>query len=138
MTQRINLQYSIKLHELEDEVTRLIAKVQTNAANTSDTLSGLHESGISCLTLSTLERIEQFRQNLADMDHTLHDVQNIIKGYLNYKSSEQQEANEIYPTVSEEHLSNLQEKINNFKESLDENPDQQPANGDKGAPHTTQ
>ena len=50
MTQRINLQYSIKLDELESEVSRLIAKVQSNASNTSGVLSALHESGVSCLT----------------------------------------------------------------------------------------
>ena len=136
MTQRINLQYSIKLDELESEVSRLIAKVQSNASNTSGVLSALHESGVSCLTLSTLERIDQFRQNLADMDHALNDVHNIIKGYLNYKSSEQQPTNEVYPAVSEEHLDSLQQKINNFKESLNENPDQQPVNGNESTTHT--
>ena len=83
-----------------------------------------------------MERIDQFRQNLADMDHTLNDVHSIIKGYLNYKSSEQQPNNDVYPAVSEEHLDNLQQKINNFKESLNENPDQQPVNGNESTSHT--
>tara|TARA_Y100000034_G_scaffold34563_1_gene42400 strand:- start:920 stop:1297 length:378 start_codon:yes stop_codon:yes gene_type:complete len=86
MGQRINIQYSVDIDELATEVGRLIESahlLHTGVWTPDDRLGGL--------TNETLERIDEIRLELADIDHRLNDVANIISGYLYYKVNEGQQ-----------------------------------------------
>jgi len=139
MTQRINLQYSIKIEELESEVLRLLTKTHGNMHAVATTLSAFHESGVPCLTVENIQRIDDLRVSLADMDHTLLDVQNIVRGYVQYASEPPTPDQELYKEPhQEEGLGELQTKLRQFRDTLqdshNENSDQAQEIGNEGAP----
>ena len=95
MGQRINIQYSIDVDNLDEEVKRLLDKANSELLvltnfNTSDPLS-----------LKSLESIDQLRRGLAQVDATLQDVSAIIGGYVTYKASENMP--QPQPVEAEEH-----------------------------------
>tara|TARA_R100000234_G_C4979033_1_gene169868 strand:+ start:251 stop:580 length:330 start_codon:yes stop_codon:yes gene_type:complete len=81
MSQRISIQYSISLDELEEEVQRLLEKSFNKISNLSDVKIS------SRLSLGAIEDIDEVRQELASIDATLQDVIAIITGYVSYKTT---------------------------------------------------
>jgi len=90
MGQRINIQYSVDMDDLVDEVGRLLQEAHTQ-------YHGLWEGeeAWSGLTNETIEKVDQIRQELTAVDHRLNDVVNIISGYLYYKAQEMNPAPEV-------------------------------------------
>jgi len=82
MGQRISIQYTIDIDDLEAEVDRLLKSVGQKLKN----LSGCHLN--SELSLKTLENIDEIRLALASADATLQDVSAIVNGYISYKASD--------------------------------------------------
>ena len=82
MGQRISIQYTIDIDDLEVEVDRLLKSVGQKLKN----LSGCHLD--SDLSLKTVEKIDEIRVALASVDSTLQDVSAIVNGYVSYKASE--------------------------------------------------
>jgi len=83
MGQRINIQYSVDMDDLVDEVGRLLQEAHTQYHGVwagEDTWAGL--------TNETIEKVDHIRQELTAVDHRLNDVVNIISGYLYYKAQE--------------------------------------------------
>tara|TARA_R100001082_G_C4282016_1_gene124294 strand:+ start:239 stop:553 length:315 start_codon:yes stop_codon:yes gene_type:complete len=80
MGQRINIQYSIDIDDLQDEVDRLFNK----SLNKLNNLSKLAFD--NPLSLGASQGIDDIRAGLADVDATLHDLQGIINGYISYKT----------------------------------------------------
>jgi len=125
MSQRVNIQYSIKLDELADEVKRLLEKVQTNLETLS---AGDIAVGGNLLSLETLRGITQHREDLAEIDHRLLDVMNIVSGYISFHTNEtyntqreqvvQQTSQDPTPTQT---LETLEDKLQLFRTSLEDN-----------------
>jgi Mg2+ and Co2+ transporter CorA len=96
MGQRINIQYSIDIDDLPDEVSRLLQ-------NATQELDKLSNSNITDpLSLSGLESISELRKGLANVDAVLQDVSAIVNGYLSYKvaPSQPQQSEEIKHEVT--------------------------------------
>lgn len=81
--QRINIQYSIAMDELPDEVHRVYKKsleqlrdIQLPEFQTSELLNS-----------SVTKLIDEARQDLAKVDLMLSDVQSIINSYVEYEIS---------------------------------------------------
>jgi|TARA_R110000824_G_scaffold51952_2_gene144446 hypothetical protein len=98
MGERINLQYTIELDELEVEVDRLLSAAR-DQLNTMEL--PLPDGDIQpTLSLSTLENIDNTRQKLAKLDYCLRDITNIIGAYVNYRTALSQESEPDNPQES--------------------------------------
>ena len=81
--QRINIQYSIDLEELPTEVKRLYEQAASKLGEGA--LPELREENL--LSSSTIKIIDQVRQNLAQSDIVLKDIQSIVSSYVEYELS---------------------------------------------------
>jgi len=86
MGQRINIQYSVDIDDLGEEVQRHIEdtfarylSLQTHCGTTDGDVLLSHEM---------IEKIDKIRLELAAIDHRLNDASNIIYGYLHYRAQE--------------------------------------------------
>ena len=110
MGQRVNIQYSVELEDLEKEVNRLYSNAITHLASLPHASLNLGTEG--------LEKIDSFRQKLAKVDIMLGDVQNIVEGYVRFKT--QPTTPQLSQDVIEEQFpSDLAEKIDKLKVMLD-------------------
>ena len=110
MTQRVNITYSVEIDQLDTEVQRLI---KDGLIRIQEVVSKCNSIDLALpLTLEVYQNIDDIRQQMAKADIILNDVSNIINGYLSYMSRppEQQQP----PSMDE-----LQNKINEFKETMD-------------------
>jgi len=98
MKQRVNIQYSIDIEDLEPEVERLVGAV-------GDRVQALHgntkfSSGV--LGFSTLATIEELRMELANIDFMLADITKIVNAYVSYQSQQAAAAEENPGEVSQQ------------------------------------
>tara|TARA_R110000824_G_scaffold400526_1_gene608196 strand:- start:959 stop:1312 length:354 start_codon:yes stop_codon:yes gene_type:complete len=109
---RVNISYSIRLSNLEDETQRLLfgcfEKLKKLEHNIDD------KDFKSVLIPSTLDKISQIREVLSEADYMLDDVSKIIIGYENFKNNTTEEAEE--EAIAE--IDALKQKIDEFKETL--------------------
>ena len=122
MGQRVNIQYSVGLEELQGEVDRLFARAIKEldlAAPVGGTLK---------LKLGTegLEKLDVLRRKLARIDIMLGDVQNIVEGYVRFKTQPAQPQVPDFSSSSEElEIEQLEDRIAKFKEMFDAQSDQE-------------
>ena len=110
MGQRINVQYSVDMDDLHNEVGRLLLGV-------SDSIQCLRcdtAGGPEVMSLKTIEGIDSLRQELAKIDHTLRDVTAIVSSYVAYHAElsmqrtmpldepQDQEVNDEIPTQEQD------------------------------------
>jgi hypothetical protein len=120
MGQRVNIQYSVELSDLDREVNRLFDLAVKELEETA--MRWRRDSIV--LDLSGIQMIDQHRQTLTRTDVALGDIQKIVQGYVQFKSAPpQQEEVPVSPNDGEE--SELQQKIVRFKEMLNEVPNQE-------------
>tara|TARA_R100000234_G_C4920812_1_gene144062 strand:+ start:45 stop:368 length:324 start_codon:yes stop_codon:yes gene_type:complete len=81
MSQRVNIQYSVEIENLQETVDYLYNKVLTRM----DRLNQNMTETTSFLDLELIEEIDQIRLELAQIDTQLSDIDNIVKGYLKFK-----------------------------------------------------
>jgi len=81
MSQRVNIQYSIEVDNLQETVDYLYDKVIKRV----DRLNQSMVETSSFLDIALIEEIDQFRLELAQIDTQLSDIDNIVKGYLKFK-----------------------------------------------------
>jgi hypothetical protein len=122
MRQRVNIQYSVEIDDLDEEVARLFKKAVTQL---EDIGSGWG-SGYISLDLEGLRMVDELRQNLARIDIALGDVQNIVQGYVNYKSTPQQRQPDSPSEAEGQEIQELEDRIAMFKEMIDAQPNQEP------------
>ena len=145
MTQRVNIQYSIDIEQLPQEVSRLTKNIDTKLNTVGNTkLSNAGNKKI--ITLDSVKQIVELRLFLAEVDHNLMDIENIMNGYIRFLSSPVEDktaadidprpTEEVYP--DEEILDDLETKIRNFKETLTENKSPNDQNTTKKHKHTKQ
>ena len=79
MGQRVNIQYSVEIEDLEAEVNRLFKAAMKSLD---------FKSPMGQLSLGTegMEQVDNLRRKLAKADIMLGDVQNIIQGYVRFKT----------------------------------------------------
>ena len=124
MNQRVNIQYSIDLEQLPQEVSRLLGIAFTKLrTTTTDGPDGVVNNG-DILSLASVETISTLRKSLAEVDYMLEDVTNIINGYLSFKSRPPEQAPPPENIASID-TSEFAEKLKEFQELVgnDENAD---------------
>ena len=127
MGERVNIQYSVDIDNLGDEVCRLICDAYENLNRAAGRVAPPEDN---VLSLQTIKEIDEVRQGLRDVGDRLGDAVNIINGYVLYKSQmidqreakthvddERHESEAGAPVYEEavESLVNLQEQIKQFK-----------------------
>lgn len=82
MGQRINIQYSVDIDELDQEVLRMLS----NSFSAIESLGSFCVTPAAMLSLATVENIDALRQELAKIDFALYDAATIINAYVGYKA----------------------------------------------------
>ena len=119
MGQRVNIQYSVELEDLEEEVNRLYSNAITKLASLPHASLNLGTEG--------LEKVDSFRQKLAKVDIMLGDVQNILEGYVRFKTQPPPERESPFQQTSDElEVEQLEDQIAKFKEMFSAQSDQEP------------
>ena len=119
MGQRVNIQYSIELDDLEEEVNRLYSSAITHLASLPHASLNLGTEG--------LDKVDSFRQKLAKVDIMLGDVQKIIQGYVRFKTQPPPEREPPFQQTSDElEVEQLEDQIAKFKEMFSAQSDQEP------------
>ena len=84
---RVNIQYSVDVEELPDEVLRLIGRAADQSCRMQEegmrNLRSLMENSV--MSVATLEELDRVRRQLAATDYILNDVMNIVSGSLEFK-----------------------------------------------------
>ena len=125
MGQRVNIQYSIELDDIQSEVDRLYYKTMKELSSIS---SGAKFDYVP-LDLSGMEHIDKIRRKLAKIDIMLGDVDNIISGYVRFKTQPEEAEPEQSPEELE--IEQLEDRIAKFKEMFDAKPNQESEEEDK-------
>jgi len=116
MGQRVNIQYSVEIDELQDEINRLFH----NAIIELDKVQPVGGAPVVKLGTEGIEQVDSIRQKLTKVDIMLGDVQNIIEGYVRFKTQTPPEREIPFQEISEEfEVEQLEEKINKLKAMLD-------------------
>ena len=130
MKQRVNLQYSINIEELPAETRRLFLDAHKSLKHSISIVSSADESGNDILSSEGLKIIDDVRTAMMDADYILADIQNIIKGYLSYLSSDNTEQTATdEPVVGPELfqdpdlINDLQQKLELFQSNFEKESD---------------
>ena len=124
MKQRVNIQYSIEVKDIQKEVDRLYLKATERLSKVNDRLQSPYIS----MDLFGMRKIDEARQELATVDAMLGDIHNILQGYVHYKSAplEPPALPSVAPiklkdeTLKEKNMDSLKEKITHFRDAFDE------------------
>ena len=118
MGQRVNIQYSVEIDELQDEVNRLFG----NAIMELDKVQPVGGAPVAKLGTDGIDKVESIRHKLAKIDIMLGDIQNIIEGYVRFKTQSEPSREIPFQQSSEElEMEQLQDKIEMFKKAINEN-----------------
>ena len=124
MGQRVNIQYSVELEELQGEVNRLFDKTTTELISLGSGW-GTHE--FVPMDVAGAEMIDNIRQRLTRLDIMLGDIQNIVQGYIRFRATPT--TNEVQkaeiPSPPSQETESLEDSIARFKELINEKPDQE-------------
>ena len=82
MGQRVNIQYSVEIDDLQKEINRLFA----NAIVELDKLQPVGGAPVLKLGTEGLDKVDLIRRKLAKIDIMLGDVQNIVESYIRFKT----------------------------------------------------
>ena len=111
MGQRVNIQYSVELEDLEKEVNRLYSNAITQVASLPHASLNLGTEG--------LEKVDAFRQKLTKVDIMLGDIQNILEGYIRFKTQPPPAREPPFQQTSDElEVEQLEDQIKEFKEFI--------------------
>ena len=112
MGQRVNIQYSVEIEDLEAEVNRLFKAAMRNLD---------FKSPMGQLSLGTegMDQVDNLRRKLAKADIMLGDVQNIIQGYVRFKTQPEEPPVPDSPSEAQElEMEQLEDRIAKFKEII--------------------
>jgi hypothetical protein len=84
MLNRVNIQYSINLDDLPDEVDR----IYNNAREILSQISLPSQSGRELLTSEVLKELDDTRKKLTSLDHILGDIAGIVGSFVEYEVSQ--------------------------------------------------
>ena len=84
------------------------------------------------MDLEGLRMVDELRQNLARVDTALSDVQNIVEGYVRFKTQpEEPKAPDSPSEAEQQEIQELEDRIAMFKEMIDAQPNQEPEENNK-------
>ena len=128
MSQRVNIQYSVKIDDLEEEVQRLSSKAYSVLEASLGNSKHLKKIG---MTVDSHCQVDDIRIALSEVDAILADVNMIIGSFLTYKSQQMMQSvqrppnpmapgeGEAEPSAAIPDYSELQEKLASFKSKLE-------------------
>ena len=96
MLRRVNIQYSIDLEQLPNDIDRIYA----NAKEIFQDISLPNETGKEILTAEVLKKLDDARKKLTHLDHILSDVSGIVGSYVEYEISTLTSNQSTHPEVS--------------------------------------
>lgn len=113
MSERVNIQYSVSLEELEPELARLLDDALSQLASLSENNARV-PTGL--LSLSVREQLDSVRQSLASIDARIGEVNAMIEAFLSYKTQQiiQQPAATPQSLQGMPDLSSLQNSMPDF------------------------
>ncbi|HAI41511.1 MAG TPA: hypothetical protein DCM40_27050 [Maribacter sp.] len=114
MGERVNIQYSVDIDELDIEIQRLIKSALIEIQHVVSECNTIDQS--NPLTLQNYELFDIIRRKLSKADIIFSDVANILNGYLNYKMNSQDVEQPTHKPVESDDFDELKEKIQNFKD----------------------
>ena len=114
--ERVNIQYSVELEDLEAEVQRITLSAFEDLAAARDASEKITSSQF--LSIETIDELEQIRMSMMKADVRLSDTCNIIRGYISLKTRPPDLPVEDDSLVDEEQISQLKAKIDAFKDSF--------------------
>ena len=121
MGQRVNIQYSVEIEDLEEEANRLFSNALAHLVSLPHASINLGTEG--------LEKVDSFRQKLTKVDIMLGDIQNIIEGYVRFKTQPTPEREIPFQQTSDElEVEQLEKQIKEFKEFIVAIATQEPEN----------
>jgi hypothetical protein len=97
MLNRVNIQYSINLDDLPNEVDR----IYNNAKQILSEITLPDQSGAELLTSEALMQLDDTRKKLTSLDHILSDVAGIVGSFVEYKVSQINAANQDEANVED-------------------------------------
>ena len=101
MSQRININYSIRLETLSTEVERLFSELLQEIVIAAKR----YTTPVEILSVETLKEIEEMKGFVKELDYRLVDIEGIVKSYLRYASEESApqltDAESVYDKIEE-------------------------------------
>jgi hypothetical protein len=94
---RVNIQYSIELEDLPDEIDRIYA----NAKNLFKEIKLPNAKEKNILSSHVLRELDETRRKLTRLDLILSDVTGIVGSYVEYEVSEHNKKSEAPSEVNE-------------------------------------
>jgi len=123
MNERVSIQYSVSIDDLGGEVDRLLVDAFKN-------LNSIQDEKIESETLSlrTIQKVDEIRRELANVDLRLGDAVNLINGYIAYKSQaiDEQQIGESAER-SQQSENEMGERLAKIRENLQELSDEDTA-----------
>lgn len=89
MGQRINIQYSVDLDDLGEEVARMLTTSYRGLGDLED--STVTPAVDEVLSLQTLDEVERIRRQLMKIDSSLRDVTHIVSSYVAFQAEMRKE-----------------------------------------------
>ena len=114
MGQRITIQYSIDLDDLESEISKMTKDVARKLEECGGDLGRIVDmSGrdTDSLTLRMFGELTDMRERIGKIDYTLVDISNIISSYVQYAAQPPQQPEVQSPELSESDLEAAKEKL---------------------------
>ena len=125
MKERVNIQYSIDIDQLPPETTRLLNRATKQLTLITTGVSAWNIQADEVMSLSTMSKIDELRQNIAELDYMLSDVHSLVASFINYKTKPAESEAPDPPADSMNMMTNgpdlteLQKKIDVFRRSME-------------------
>jgi len=126
MGQRVNIQYSVNIEELPNEINRIASGAFALLKEIATTNEVVPEN---ILSLDAHEQFDQLRLGIAELDVSLGELNELIGSYLAYRTEQITKdpaaRAPLPPNMDAENtpvpdgLAELKEKIENFKQSME-------------------
>jgi len=119
MGERVNIQYSVDIDDLGDEVCRLICSAFENLNSVND---GATAPENNILSLRTIQQIDEIRQELGNIDLRLNDAVNLINGYIAYRTDviDQQQTAAAAEQVQQPEAADASSNLSDLRERVRE------------------
>jgi len=119
MGQRINIQYSVDIDDLAEEVNRLMDEAHDRYSSLQNDFKANGDNTV--LSYEMANKVDKIRVQLAATDHRLSDVINIISGYLHYKAQQNNMAEQDVKMPRDDDLESRIEEFKGMTDTLDGN-----------------
>jgi|ETNvirnome_2_300_1030623.scaffolds.fasta_scaffold01142_3 hypothetical protein len=126
MSQKVKIQYTVDLQDLHVEVRRLTIKALDTLKEKANDCS--FDKASDVLSPKMIDELDDVRKTLAEVDHALSEVMEIINSYLLFRNQSSTQAPEELNSESNIDPNVLAQRLNSFKKMMaaQEAPDEDP------------